>query len=66
MTADTTQTAKAMVALAEQTAPLYDAADGVKADLQRRGWSPTAAEQVAMTWLQEALRMMFRQAGAMT
>lgn len=36
-------------------APMLDAADGMRADLERRGWSPTMAEQLAGTWLQQAL-----------
>ncbi|MEV8523191.1 hypothetical protein AB0451_03385 [Streptomyces sp. NPDC052000] len=39
----------------EQIAPLFDAADGIRADLQARGWSPTAAEQIATTWVCTAL-----------
>jgi hypothetical protein len=40
-----------LLIMAEQTAPIFDAADGMRADLEKRGWSPTAAEQVALTWL---------------
>lgn len=29
-----------LLAVAEQTAPLFDAADGMRADLAKRGWSP--------------------------
>lgn len=35
--------------------PIFDTADGMRADLERRGWSPTAAEQVALTWLTGAI-----------
>jgi hypothetical protein len=35
----------------ELVAPILDAADGMKADMERRGWSPTAAETVALQWL---------------
>ncbi|MEV4037705.1 MULTISPECIES: hypothetical protein [Streptomyces] len=31
--------------------PIYDAADGMKRDLEARGWSPTQAEQSAGAWL---------------
>ncbi|KDQ65732.1 hypothetical protein [Streptomyces sp. NTK 937] len=31
--------------------PLVDIADGMKADLIARGWSPTVAEHLAATWL---------------
>lgn len=45
----------ALLIMAEQTAPVFDAADGMRADLEKRGWSPTAAEQVALTWLVSAM-----------
>ncbi|QDN64417.1 hypothetical protein [Streptomyces sp. S1D4-14] len=45
----------ALLIMAEQTAPVFDAADGIRADLEKRGWSPTAAEQVALTWLLGAM-----------
>lgn len=35
----------------EELAPAFDAADGIKADLERRGWSPSSAEAVAEAWL---------------
>lgn len=41
----------ALLIMSEQMAPLFDAAEGMKADMEKRGWSPTAAEQVALTWL---------------
>ncbi|MGI5404153.1 hypothetical protein ACQEVG_32825 [Streptomyces sp. CA-135486] len=31
--------------------PIYDTADGMRRDLESRGWSPTMAEQAAGTWL---------------
>lgn len=43
----------------EQMTPIYDAADGIKADLAARGWSPTAAEQAALTWLCAAIASAF-------
>ena len=45
----------ALLALTEQMAPMYDAADGIKRDMEKRGWSPTAAEKVALTWLLGAM-----------
>jgi hypothetical protein len=45
----------ALLVMAEQTAPIFDAADGMRADLEKRGWSPTAAEQVALAWLLSAM-----------
>ncbi|MFD9205945.1 hypothetical protein ACFVZM_06655 [Streptomyces sioyaensis] len=35
--------------------PIYDAADGMKAELISRGWSPTQAEQSAGAWLTATL-----------
>jgi hypothetical protein len=35
--------------------PIYDTADGMKRDLEARGWSPTMAEQVAGSWLCAAM-----------
>lgn len=43
----------------EAMQPLLDAADGMRADLERRGWSPTAAEQIAQSWLMGALASMW-------
>ncbi len=35
--------------------PIFDAADGMKRDLESRGWSPTVAEQCAGIWLMGAV-----------
>ncbi|BDM70582.1 hypothetical protein HEK616_40690 [Streptomyces nigrescens] len=35
--------------------PIYDAADGMKAELVSRGWSPTQAEESAGAWLTATL-----------
>lgn len=48
-----------LLAATEQMAPLFDAADGMKADMEKRGWSPTAAEQVALTWLVSSMQSAF-------
>ncbi|MEU3785227.1 hypothetical protein [Streptomyces sp900129855] len=40
-----------LLVFAELMAPIFDHADGVRADLKRRGWSAQAAEQVALVWL---------------
>ena len=42
--------------------PILDAADGMKADLERRGWSPTAAESAALSWLMGAMASVWRSA----
>lgn len=31
--------------------PVFDTADGMKRDLEARGWSPALAEQVVAVWL---------------
>lgn len=35
----------------EALAPIFEAAEGMKTDLERRGWSPTVAESVAHQWM---------------
>lgn len=40
---------------------IIEAADGMKRDLEQRGWSPTAAEQVAMSWLSAAMVRIWQQ-----
>lgn len=47
--------ANVLLVMQEQLAPVYDAADGMRAELTKRGWSPAAAEQVAASWLSTAL-----------
>ncbi|MEV6547953.1 hypothetical protein AB0M57_04495 [Streptomyces sp. NPDC051597] len=49
-----------LLVMQEQMAPVYDAADGIRADLEKRGWSPTAAEQAALTWLCGTIGQFFR------
>jgi hypothetical protein len=41
-----------MLSLRESLTPAFDAADGMRADLLARGWSPSAAEILTVTWLQ--------------
>lgn len=43
--------ASGLLMMSEQMAPIFDTADGMRADLEKRGWSPTAAETAALTWL---------------
>jgi hypothetical protein len=50
----------AMLAITEQMSPILDAADGMRADLERRGWSPTAAETVALQWLVGAVAQVWK------
>jgi len=49
------QVQTAMLDMAGILEPIYDAADGMKRDLEERGWSPTMAEQCAGTWLATTL-----------
>lgn len=44
-----------LLVMSEQMAPIFDAADGMRKDMEERGWSPTAAEQVALAWLLNAM-----------
>lgn len=44
-----------LMGVTEQLAPIFDTAGGMRADLENRGWSPTAAEQIALTWLMGAM-----------
>lgn len=46
-----------MLAAKEQITPMLDAADGMRKEMEGRGWSPTAAETVALQWLCSMLAM---------
>lgn len=63
MTDDQTRAdfSNALIQLLDNTSPLLDAADGMRADMERRGWSPTAAEQASLSWLLEAQRYLWQQ-----
>lgn len=52
--------AAALMGLGEMFQPIIDYADGMKADMERRGWSPTAAETASLTWLCGAIDQSFR------
>lgn len=54
--------ANSLIELLDSLSPILDAAEGLKADLERRGWSPTAAEAVALEWLMNAQRYVWQQA----
>ncbi|MEU2265012.1 hypothetical protein ABZ568_00860 [Streptomyces olindensis] len=45
------QLTSSLMAFSELMGPIFDHADGIRADLVRREWSPQAAEQVALVWL---------------
>lgn len=47
--------AASLLDITDALGPVFDTADGVRADLERRGWSPTAAESAASVWLDGAL-----------
>ncbi len=49
-----------LLGLNEQMAPIFDTADGIRADLERRGYSPTASEAVAGEWLMGAMRQVWQ------
>lgn len=44
-----------LLLMSEQMAPMFDAADGIRADMLKRGWSPASAERVSLAWLMNAL-----------
>lgn len=44
--------------------PMLDAAEGHKAEMERRGWSPTAAEQAALAMYLGMLQLSFQRGGA--
>lgn len=46
------QLAESLIIFQDIMGPLFDAAEGVKADMLARGWQPASAEAVAVTWLQ--------------
>ena len=50
-----------LLAATEEMTPIFDAADGMRADMENRGWSPTAAEAVALVWLQGMMAKMTRE-----
>lgn len=50
--------AQLITSLAE-LAPLFDAGEGMKADLERRGWSPAVAEALAHQWTSHMLSNIF-------
>lgn len=49
------QITMAMLDMSGCLEPIYDTADGMKRELESRGWSPTMAEQGAGAWLIGAL-----------
>lgn len=57
MSQESSDLAAALLKGLSEMAPIFDAADGMRADLERRGWSPTAAEVVALEWLQGCIKM---------
>ena len=56
--------AVAMADVMEGFGPVWDAADGVRADLVRRGWSQAIAESLAASWVQGAIATFWAQAQA--
>jgi hypothetical protein len=49
------QLLNAFLTMHEGMSPAFDAADGIRADLVARGWTPTMAEMLVATWLQRTL-----------
>lgn len=48
---DNDKTRMALLEVVPTLAPIYEFAEGQRAELERRGWSPTAAESAALTIL---------------
>jgi hypothetical protein len=55
--------AAVLLEMTEQLSPLFDAADGVRADMERRGWSPTAAETAALQFLMNSMQLIWAGVG---
>lgn len=47
-----------LIQMKENMEPLYEAAEGTRADLVKRGWSPPMAERIAGEWLIRFIGMM--------
>ncbi|KUN32476.1 hypothetical protein AQJ11_02830 [Streptomyces corchorusii] len=54
-----TELSNDLLAFAELMTPVFDHADGIRADLVRRRWSPQAAEQIALIWLVNTVQSIF-------
>lgn len=54
------EAAEAIADVLDASRPLIEASAGLRADLERQGFSPTVAEGVAASWLVEAHRAMWR------
>ena len=51
--------AKALADGIDQMAPIFDAAEGMKADLERRGWSDHVAEDIVHQWLINVMQQLW-------
>jgi hypothetical protein len=47
--------ATSLIVMREQMAPAFDAADGIRADMAVRGYSPSATEEIAVQWLSNVM-----------
>jgi hypothetical protein len=47
-----------LIQMKENLEPLYEAAEGTRADLIKRGWSPPVAERIAAEWLIKFIQAM--------
>lgn len=56
--------ARELAELGENLEPIFEQAKGIKVKMEADGWSPTAAEQAALTWLVGALAMFWTAAAA--
>lgn len=56
MSEPTTNLSRDIMAALDGLAPVFESAKGLRARLEADGWSPTAAEAVALEWLQGIIR----------
>jgi hypothetical protein len=54
--------AESLAELGEGIEPMFETAKGIRVKMEADGWSPTAAEAAALTWLQGALSMFWASA----
>jgi hypothetical protein len=50
-----TELSNSLLVMQEQIAPIFDAADGMRADLASRGYSTDAVESVVCHWLETVI-----------
>lgn len=64
MSSQSSEMSNALLAMLADYEPIFDTADGMRRQLEQRGWSPTAAEAVALEWLRGAMAQTWKAASA--